>query len=181
MLTLTVPLTTVEKFNEETEEFVEPEGFALELEHSLISLSKWESFFKKPFLGEKEKTTEETLWYVGAMVLTENLPGGILQKLSADNLAAIQDYIGDEMSATTFHNMDKSTSKEIITSELIYYWMVALNIPFECQYWHLNRLFTLIKVCNVKNAPEKKMGKAESMRQRKALNEKRRAEMNTKG
>jgi hypothetical protein len=174
VLTLTVPIGE-ESYDEEKQEFVR-DGFVLELEHSLVSLSKWESEFKKPFLSEDEKTTEETLWYISAMIQTENPPGGILQKLSAANLAEIQEYIREDLTATKFFNLEQGTSKETITSELIYYWMVALSIPFECQYWHLSRLFTLIKVCNVKNAPEKKMSKGEALRRHRELNEKRRAE-----
>jgi hypothetical protein len=179
VLTITVPIGE-EGFNDETQEFVQ-DGFDLTLEHSLISLSKWESKFKKPFLGANEKSSEETLWYIDAMILTENPPAGILGNLSESNLLAITDYIHADLTATTFHNVNDSSSKEIITSELIYYWMVAMNIPFECQYWHLSRLFTLIKVHTLKNSPEKKMSKAEATRQRKALNEQRRAAQNSKG
>lgn len=179
MLSLVVSLTD-EGFNDKTQEFVEGDGFVLQLEHSLVSLSKWESFFEKPFLGGVEKTQEETLWYVGAMIQTENPPAGILEKLSSVNLNEINSYIGAKMTATTFHG-EKGNSKEIITAELIYYWMIALSIPFECQYWHLNRLLTLVKVCNLKNAPAKKMSSAEAARQRKELNDKRRAEMGSKG
>lgn len=182
MLTLEVPLT-LESFNDETEEFVEPDVFVLKLEHSLVSLSKWESFFEKPFL-DSEKTPEETLWYVDAMIMTENPPAGILQKLSESNLEDINTYINAKMTATTFREQKKSGKKEIITSELIYYWLIALSIPFECQHWHLKRLLTLIEVCNVKNAPEKKLSKAEMIerqREMRELNAKRRAEFGTRG
>lgn len=180
MLTLAVPLTA-EGFNEETEEFVDPDVFVLRMEHSLVSLSKWESFFETPFLGEQEKTTEQILWYVNAMILDENPPAGILQKLTQENLEEINAYIAAKMTATTFRQSQKKGGREIITAELIYYWMISLNIPFECQYWHLNRLLTLVEVCNLKNAPAKKMSKAEIAQQQRELNAKRRAEMNTKG
>lgn len=183
MLTLKVPLTA-EGFNNETEEFIEPDYHVLKLEHSLVSLSKWESFFEKPFLGKDEKTTEEILWYVSAMVLDENPPEGILQRLSESNLEEINSYINAKMTATTFPNQKKETSRETITAELIYYWMIALNIPFECQHWHLKRLLTLVEVCNVKNTPPKKLSKAdmeERNRQMRELNAKRRAEMGSKG
>jgi hypothetical protein len=179
MLTITVPVGA-EGFNDETQEFVQ-DGFDLTLEHSLVSLSKWESKFKKPWLGSSEKTAEEVLWYIDAMVLTENPPAGILQNLSEANVIAITNYIQDDPTATTFHNQESGTSREVVTSELIYYWMTALNIPFECQFWHLNNLFTLIKVTTLKNAPAKKISKAEAIRERKRINEERRAAAQTKG
>ena len=183
MLTLKVPLTS-EGFDHEKEEFVEPEFFFLALEHSLVSLSKWESFFEKPFLGKDKKTDEQLLWYVSAMIETKNPPAGILQELSQSHLLEIDEYIAAKMTATTFRETKKGSNKETITAELIYYWMIALNIPFECQYWHLNRLLTLIEVCNLKNAPEKKLSKAEMLerqREMRELNAKRRAELGSKG
>ena len=183
MLTLEIPLEA-EGFNNDTSEFIPPKVYLLELEHSLVSLSKWESFFEKPFLAKEEKTSEEILWYVTAMIQSKNPPEEILQKLSQSDLESINTYLTAKMTATTFPLKKKGGRGETITAELIYYWMIALNIPFECQYWHLNRLLTLIEVCNVKNAPDRKMSKSEMLEQRRLaqeMNAKRRAEMGTKG
>lgn len=180
MLTLTIQLE--EGFEETSSEFFSLSEVKIELEHSLVSLSKWESKFEKPFLGTKEKTSEELVWYVQAMILTPNLPEGILERLSEHHVAEINAYINAKMTATWFkEESNRSPGSEIITAELIYYWMIALNVPFECQYWHLNRLLTLIQVCNRKNAPAKKMSRREIIAQQQRLNAQRRAALGTTG
>jgi hypothetical protein len=181
MLQVTVPAT--EQFNEITNEFVTTKAQTLQLEHSLISLSKWESKWNKAFLSNRvEKTTEEMIDYVRCMTITPNVNPDIYYCLSHENVAAVNAYIEAPMTATVFGpDVEKTAQKETITSELIYYWMIANNIPFECQKWHLNRLITLIRVCSIKNTPPKKVGKREIMNRNAALNAARRKKMNSKG
>lgn len=180
MLQITIPAT--EQFNEETNEFVTTKAQTLQLEHSLISLSKWESKWCKSFIDSKDKTTEETLDYVRCMTLTSNVKPEVYQCLTQQNITDINAYIDAPMTATVFNDMgDKGGKKDVITSELIYYWMIANNIPFECEKWHLNRLITLIRVCNIKNTPPKKMSKRDIMSRNAALNAARRQKMNSRG
>ena len=180
MLTITVP--AFEMWDEKNEKFVNIKECTLQLEHSLISLSKWESKWCKPFLFTKEKTEEETLDYVRCMTLTSRVSPEVYYGLTSENIKAINRYIEAPMTATCFGaDRNGRGNREIVTSELIYYWMIALNIPFECQKWHLNRLLTLIRVCNIKNQPAKKMSRREIMSRSAALNAARRKQLGTNG
>ena len=181
MLEITIPAT--ELWDEINEEFIATKEQTLRLEHSLVSLSKWESKWCKPFLSKTNKTDEEMLDYVRCMTLTQNVPDEVYRCLTDDNIRKIYEYIDAPMTATWFNDdkTKKGTSSEQTTSELIYYWMIALNIPFECQKWHLNRLLTLIRVCNIKNQPPKKMSKRDIMSRNAALNAARRNKLHTKG
>lgn len=157
MLRITIPSVVSEQFNEETNEFVYTTVLkeqTLQLEHSLVSLSKWESKWCKAFLSKQDKTLEETIDYIKCMTLTQNVNPKIYDYLTSDNISQVNKYIDAPMTATTISE-DKSgkKNKEIVTAEIIYYWMITLNIPFECQKWHLNRLLTLIEVCNIKINP----------------------------
>ena len=171
-----------EFFNEKSQEFITIPGASLALEHSLVSISKWESKWHKPFLDSTEKTQEEVVDYIKCMTLTQNVNPDIYSILSTDNMSDINDYINDSMTATTFTE-SKTTShkKEVVTSELVYYWMIALQIPFECQKWHINRLLTLIRVCNIKNQPPKKMSKNDILSRNKSLNAARKAKLHSRG
>lgn len=180
MLQIKVP--AIELWDERNNEFVETKEQTLQLEHSLVSLSKWESKWNKPFLTQKEKTFEETMDYIRCMTITQNVKPEVYGRLTNQNIVEINKYIEAPMTATTFSNDKRGgINGEQITAELIYYWMIALNIPFECQKWHLNRLITLIKVCNIKNSPQKKRSKRDVMSRNAALNAARRRQFNTNG
>ena len=181
MLQITIP--AVEYFDNQRNEFVTKfEEQTLQLEHSLVSLSKWESKWNKAFLSGHEKSYEETLDYIRCMTLTKNVKPEVYEHLSVDNIIQINEYIEAPMTATSFsEDREGGRGRETVTSELLYYYMIALNIPFECQKWHLNRLLTLIRVCNIKNAPPKKRSKRDIMSRNAALNAARRKQLNSRG
>lgn len=179
MLSITIP--SFELYDEKTNRIETIKGRDLQLEHSLVSISKWESKWKKPFLGTQQKTREETIDYIRCMTLTQNVEPKVYQGLTYDNIKAVNLYIEDAMTATTFKNKTGRSSNSVITSEIIYYWMISLEIPMECQKWHLNRLLTLIRVCDEKSQPGKKMSKHDVMNQYRSLNSARRSRYGTRG
>lgn len=180
MLQITIPAG--EMYDERNQTFISIKEQILQLEHSLISLSKWESKWCKSFLSNPDKNLEETIDYIRCMTLNNNVDSNVYLFLTNENIKEINEYIAAPMTATYFSE-DKTGRKnnEIITSELIYYWMIAQNIPVDFQKWHLNRLLTLIRVCNIKNSPPKKHSKRELMSRNAALNAARRKQFNTKG
>ena len=184
MLRIVIPAPVTEDWDEVNEEFIyQPAGKeqVLCLEHSLVSLSKWESKWCKPFLYS-EKTDEEFLDYIKCMTVSSNVSNDIYNRLTLENFREISDYINAPMTATTFSDdKTKKPNREIVTAELIYYWMISLNIPFECEKWHIKRLLTLIRVCEIKNNPPKKRSRREIMSRNAALNAARRQQLNTKG
>ena len=180
MLEIHVP--EKEWWDETQEVFMKTPAATLQLEHSLVSLSKWEAKWQKPFLSNDDKTSEETLDYIRCMTINRNVKPYVYKALGSDNLKLITDYIASPQTATTITHRGNPPKgqKEIYTSEVIYYWMIMYGIPFECQKWHLNRLLTLIEVCNAKQNPQK-MSRSAIYEQNKALNAARRAKMHSKG
>lgn len=180
MLTIVVPATQL--YNEETAEVIPVKAATLHLEHSLVSISKWEAKWKIPFISKNEKTREQTLSYIKFMTLTQNVDPNVYLCLTNENYKDISDYIDDPMTASWVNDQkDNKHSNEAITSELIYWWMTSLRIPWEAQKWHLNRLLMLIRIGNIKSQPPKKMSKRELLSRNKKLNDERRKKYNTKG
>lgn len=179
MLEITLP---IELWDEGKQEFVYLAGQTLELEHSLASLSKWESKMKRPFLSKDGKTYGETLEYLKCMMLTPGVSNETYDYLMSHKLQVIEDYINDSMTATILPKSRPSKGRpETVTAELIYYWMDVLQIPARYENWHLNKLITLIGVHNVKNSPAKKRSSDEILRDQMALNEERCKKLNSKG
>lgn len=182
MLQITIP--SIELWNEHSQEFVTTKEQKLTLEHSLVSISKWESRWHRPFISNEPKTNEQTIDYIKCMTITQNVDEEVYKYLTKEVIKNVNDYIENPMTATWFNerkDVPKPPNKEQITSELIYYWMVALEIPFECQRWHLNRLLTLIRICNIKNKSPKKYSKRETLSKNAALNAARKRDLGTSG
>lgn len=182
MLIINIPAS--ELYDEASEKFISSPSETLMLEHSLVSLSKWEALWSKPFLDGVTKTTEETRSYLSCMNLAPVISETVYTRVSDEDTKRIAEYIDSKQTATWFKKDPFArTSTEIITNEIIYYWMIAHTIPFEAQYWHLNRLLTLIKVCNEKNKPAKtsKMGTREQAQSRRQLNAQRKTDLGTTG
>ncbi len=183
MLEIIVP--SAELFDPVTNKFIDVDAVTLRLEHSLVSLSKWESAFEKPFLSKENKTPEEVFGYVKHMNSTPDVPSDVYDRLTQANMDEISKYMNAKFSATWFSELpgQNKTSRDVITAEVIYYWMNSLNVPMECEHWHLNRLITLIKVHNAKNQPQKKGQRptGSAMQARRELAAARREQYGTKG
>ena len=181
MLQVTIP--AAELYDHKNEEFIETKEQKLQLEHSLVSMARWESKWKKPFLGSttKSKTQAESLDYIRCMTLTQNVDPKIYSFIPDTIVEEVAKYIDDPMTATVLPKQQSKGAREVITAEIIYYWMISFNVPFECQKWHLNRLLTLINVCSIKNSPKKKMSSSEIASRNRALNAERLKNLNTKG
>lgn len=182
MLKIFIPAN--ELYDSSINEFITVKQQTISLEHSLVSISKWESKWHKPYLDKYyKKTREEAIDYIRCMTLTQNVDPKVYYCIPKSEIDRITEYISDPMTATWFSNEEnlKGRSRQIITSEIIYYWMVTFQIPFECQKWHLNRLITLIKVCDEKNKKQKKMSRNEQYARQNKLNAARKAKSHSRG
>lgn len=179
MLELTIPTTKM--FNEQTGEITVLGGGTIKLEHSLAAISKWEAIVKKPFLEQESMTAQQLLLYIKCMS-EDTIDDKILAGITDKNIEDISDYISDSMTATWFKEDHKKTGgKRIVTSELIYYWMATVGIPFECDKWHFNRLMTLIRIAGEEQKPSEKMDKKALAKRNRSLNAARRAKMHSRG
>lgn len=183
---LVLNVSKKELYDDYKNEFINIDSYVITLEHSLLSVSKWESIYEKPFLNDQELTAEEQIEYIKCMSITQNVPDIVYKTLSKSEIGQVSKYIEDKKTATFFNNRSQGNNvrnTKIVTSELIYSWMVKYQIPFECQKWHLNRLLTLIEICKLDNEDpkSKRMSKNEIYEYNKALNKARRAKYNSKG
>ena len=178
---ITVP--EQEFFNSETNEFYTIKPTTFKIEHSLVAIAKWESKWHVAFLDENvEKTPEMMLDYIKCMTISQNVNPEVYNHLPPSVIKEINDYIGDPMTATVFSDNGKGVNRgEFVTNELVYYWMVASNIPLECEKWHFNRLMTLIRICGEKNKDPKKMNRRDILNRNRALNEARKRAHKTRG
>lgn len=179
MISITIPKN--ELWDERRQEFLCIKGQTLQLEHSLVSISKWESRWHKPFLSKQPKTDAEVLDYIKCMTITQNVDPNVYLGLPNSEIDKVNIYIEDPMTATTISERQRNSRSTTVTSEVIYQWMIALGIPFECQKWHLNRLLTLIRVCEIKSRKPSKRSQREIIRDNIALNAANRKKFNTRG
>ena len=180
MLQITVPER--ECYDEARNLYIQAPSRTLQLEHSLVSIGKWESKWCKPFLSTDGKMTNaELIDYIRCMTISQNVPDEVYMCLTDENLREIQAYIRAPMTATTFRTGAGAHGREIVTSEIVYYWMISYEIPMECQKWHFNRLMTLIRVCSEKNAKPTKKTRREIMQENRALNNARKARLGSRG
>ena len=185
MLKIVIP--GKEFYDERTNEFITVSDTTLQLEHSLVSISKWEAKWKKPFLTKEDKKREELIDYIKCMTINSNIDQNVYNALPQSSFKEIMDYLEDPHTATIIKDIQhpgapkRRSTSEFITSELVYYWMVALQIPFECQKWNFNRLMTLIRICEIKQSPKQKMPKSQILANNHELNKARREMLNTRG
>lgn len=175
---LEIPIPPQEIWDPVKEKFIKYDGGVIKMEHSLRAIQKWEAKYKKPFLSKEEKTEDEVLFYLKCMTLNK-VDDVAYSLLTNSDMEDISNYISEQRTATTIKTSSKG-SRKVPTAEVMYYWLSALQIPFEVADWHLSQLLTLVEVANELNNP-KKMKKSEVYNQYDALNEMRKAKYKTKG
>lgn len=180
---LPIELQSREFYDEQNNRFFTIKGRKLVLEHSLVSISKWESKYKKPWFSEEQKTIEETRYYIQCMTITQNVPPETYILITNDIVSQVNEYLNDPMTAAKFTNLKgrRRNNGEYITSETIYYWMIMFNIPDKCEKWHINRLIALITMCSEKNKDQKKMSKRARLNDMISTNEQRLKKYKTNG
>jgi len=192
MLELVLPAVTGEEWDESKEMFVytrQQKELKIRFEHSLIAIGKWESHWHKSFFTtfsetrQKKVTDEEFFDYIKCMTITPNIDDEVYDRLTAEHIREITKYLDDPMTATTFSNKNNKGggNNRVVTSELVYYWMAELKIPFSCEKWNIKRLMTLIQIFEAERAPSKKMSKREIMSRNNAINAARRKQLHSKG
>ena len=170
-----------ELFDSERRMFIQVKPQKLVLEHSLISISKWEAKHHKMYLETKDKTGLELLDYIKCMTINGDVPDVVYYALSEQNFNDILTYMEDPMTASSVYNPPRKNHQERVSSELIYYWMIQYGIPFECEKWHINRLLMLINICSRKSSTLSKADKQAMDQRRAAINAERKAKLHTKG
>lgn len=182
MLELHLPET--EFFDRANSKIIRVPEVTLHLKHSLLTLSKWETIWEIPFLGEGKKTTEQLYSYVNIMA-GGDLDELTLSRLTSEHYEKLNAYLSSKQSATWFsESPNQRRSTQTVTSELIYFWMTTYNIPFECENWPFPRLMNLIRIASIKNDPDagkKKRNKSQMLSERAMLNKKRREQYGTTG
>lgn len=190
MLQIVIPATKGEQlWDEKNEVFVyrgEDVERKLQLEHSLVSIRKWETKWNKAFLSEKTKktlTNEEAVDYIRCMTITQNVNPTVYDRLTSENMAEIEKYMNSPMTAVALTNRPRNNTgpKDVVTSELIYYWMISYGIPIQCEKWHLNSLLALIQVFNMKNSNGPKRNQRQLISDYARINAQRRKEWKTRG
>lgn len=179
-----VTIPDQEMWDSEKNEFVYVKGCTIRMKHSLLSISKWEMTWKKPFLKPGYvMTEEETLDYYRCMTITQNVDPGIYRYIPTSEQEKINKYIETPMSAYIPQNKKSGGVKHTFVSEHIYYWMTAANIPQSYEKWHLSRLLNLLEIAANENDPKKskKMSRGEIYKQNQELNSARRKALGTHG
>lgn len=179
-----------ELFDEETNTFLHPVGKKLHLEHSLLSISKWEAEWEIPFLNT-DKTSEQSLSYIKCCVLDDDFDELLLNTLSDKNILDFNAYLSKGMTAKKIIDLRSSlsqkrksrrpASQKALTSEDIYYSMIQFHVWKECEEWPLQRLLSLLQLCSLKSNSTGEMSKSDQAKFYREENARRKAKYHTNG